>query len=220
MQPQPIEYTQPVQYTQPGEVPQPSQFTQPVTQFSQPTTQFVQPAPNIMQTPQQVVYVTQQKPSSNVVPWIAVVLILLSLSMPYVSFLGESISGFEMMEYVGDMADLGSDQGDSGDSEGSGDPEDSGDLPIEYFFFGIAALMVGFGPFVFLISAIISAIVLASGNSPKAMGVIHLTYGIIFLIVAALGTIDTGILGSWSMFDFAGGGFYIGAFSSILLLIE
>ena len=80
--------------------------------------------------------------------------------------------------------------------------------------------MVGLSPFVFLISAIVSSIVLASGKSPKVMGILHLGYAIIFLIVAAIGTIDSGFFGSWSMYDFAGFGFYVGAFASALFLVE
>ena len=219
MQPQPIEYTQPVQYTQPGAIPQPSQYQQPATQYvqtTQPVQQFSQqPAPQMMGAPQQVVYVNQVKPKSKV-PWIAVALIIVSLFLPYISIFGESVSGFEMMGVVGEIADMGSD--DSGD--GSGDSGDSADVPIEFVFFGIAALMVGLSPFVFLISAIISSIVLGSGKSPKVMGILHMGYAIIFLIVAAIGTIDAGILGSWSMYDLTGFGFYVGAFASALLLVE
>jgi hypothetical protein len=47
-----------------------------------------------------------------------------------------------------------------------------------------------------------------------------LSYGVIFLIVAFIGTIDAGILGSWSMYDLTGFGFYMGAFASALLLVK
>ena len=216
MQPQPIEYTQPVQYTQPGAIPQPSQYQQPATQYvqtTQPMQQFSQqPAPQMMGAQQQVVYVNQETSKSKV-PWIGVALIVLSLFLPYLSFFGESVSGFEMMGEVGDAFTGFED--DSGDGSG-----ESADLPIEFVFFGIAALMVGLGPFVFLISAIVSAIVLSSGKSPKVMGILHLGYAIIFLIVAAIGTIDTGFFGSWSMYDLTGFGFYVGAFASGLFLVE
>jgi hypothetical protein len=218
MQPQPVEYSQPVQYSQPGQYPQPGQYAQPATQYAQPLQsqqpQFVQSVQPMMQAaPQQFVYVAIEKPPNKAVPWVGVCLILISLFLPYMSFLGESVSGFEMMGYVGEMADMS----DGGTDGGGGD---NIDLPIEFVFFGIAALMVGFGPFIFLISAIISAIALASGKSPKAMGILHLLYGVIFLIFAAIGTIDAGILGSWSMYDLTGFGFYVGAFSSILLMLS
>ena len=222
MQPQPIEYTQPVQYTQPGQSPTPSQYAQPATQYAQPQhtqqpVQFVQPAQPMMQPgTQQIVYVTQEKGSNNALPWIGVVLILVSLFLPYISVMGFEASGFEMMGEVGDI--IGEMDG-SGD-EGSGDGGADADVPMEFMFFGIAAMMVGFGPFIFILSAVISAITLLSGKSPKAMGVLHLSYGVIFLIVAFIGTIDAGILGSWSMYDLTGFGFYMGAFASALLLVK
>ena len=222
MQPQPIEYTQPVQYTQPGQYPTPDQYAQPATQYVQPPqtqqpVQFAQPVQPIMQAgPQQIVYVTQEKGSNNALPWIGVVLILVSLFLPYISVMGFEASGFEMMGEVGDI--IGEMDG-SGD-EGSGDGGADADVPMEFMFFGIAAMMVGFGPFIFILSAVISAITLLSGKSPKAMGVLHLSYGVIFLIVAFIGTIDAGILGSWSMYDLTGFGFYMGAFASALLLVK
>ena len=229
MQPQPIEYTQPVQYTQPGQYPTPDQYAQPATQYVQPPqtqqpVQFAQPVQPMMQAgPQQIVYVTQEKGSNNALPWIGVVLILVSLFLPYISFLGESMSGFEMMGEVSNFLDGmdGSDGGgdDGGDDGGDGVGDDV-DIPMEFMFFGIAAMMVAFGPFVFILSAVISAITLLSGKSPKAMGVLHLSYGVIFLIVAFIGTIDAGLFGSWSMYDLTGFGFYIGAFASGLLFVK
>lgn len=225
MQPQPIEYTQPVQYTQPGQYPTPDQYAQPATQYVQPPqtqqpVQFVQPAQPMMQAaPQQIVYVTQEKAPNNALPWIGVVLILVSLFLPYISFLGESMSGFEMMGTVSDFLDE-MDGSDGGGDDGGDGVGDDVDIPMEFVFFGIAAMMVAFGPFVFILSAVISAITLLSGKSPKAMGVLHLSYGVIFLIVAFIGTIDAGIFGSWSMYDLTGFGFYMGAFASALLLVK
>jgi len=227
MQPQPIEYTQPVQYTQPGQSPTPDQYAQPATQYVQTPLQDSVVGGDIVtnninnmypavQPNQQIVYVTQEKGSNNALPWIGVVLILVSLFLPYISIEGFEVSGFEMMGEVGDI--IGEMDG-SGDG-GSGDGGDDADVPMEFMFFGIAAMMVGFGPFIFILSAVISAITLLSGKSPKAMGVLHLSYGVIFLIVAFIGTIDAGILGSWSMYDLTGFGFYMGAFASALLLVK
>ena len=214
MQPQPIEYTQPVQYTQPGAIPQTSQYQQPATQYvqtTQTTQQFQQPAPQMMVAQQQVVYVNQETSKSKV-PWIGVALIVVSLFLPYVSIGEFTVSGFEMMGAIGEVS-TGLDE--SGD--GSGESED---LPIEFIFFGIAALMVALSPFVFLISAIVSSIVLSSGKSAKSMGILHLLYSIVYLIVAAIGTIDTGFFGSLSMYNLVGFGFYVGAFASALFLVE
>ena len=220
MQPQPREYTQPVQYTQPGQYPAPNQYAQPATQYVQPqTAQYVQQGQPMQQIPaQQIVYVTQDKSSNKVVPWIGVAIILVSLFMPYLSFMGEHVSGFELMGMVGE---IGGDLADDGSSDSDSDSGSSDvDLPVEFVFFGIAALMVGFGPIIFIISAITSALVLLLGKSPKAIGVLHMSYGLIFLVVALIGTIDVGFLGSWSMYDLTGVGFYIGAFASGLLFIK
>ena len=63
------------------------------------------------------------------------------------------------------------------DSDGSGDGDgDSGDVPVEFVFFGIAMLMLGLSPFIFILSAVISSILLASGKSAKVMGILHLLY--------------------------------------------
>ena len=218
MQPQPIEYTQPVQYTQPGVVPQQSQYQQPATQYvqtTQPMQQFSQqPAPQMMGGHQQIVYVTEKKPKKNV-PWIGVALIFVSLFLPYVSIFGEfTISGFEMMGEVGEMMS-GMDSDGSGDGSGDGD---SGDVPVEFVFFGIAMLMLGLSPFIFILSAIISSILLASGKSAKPMGILHFLYTVVFLIIAAIGTVDFII--QISVYDIAGFGFYMGAFASVLFLVE
>lgn len=214
MQPQPIEYTQPVQYTQPGQYPQPNQYAQPATQYIQPQqqqpAQFVQPGQPMIQMPaQQIVYVTQEKSSNKALPWIGVVLILVSLFMPYLSFMGEHVSGFDLIAEIGD-SDFSSD----GES-----PDDDSDLPPEFVFFGIALLMIGLGPIFFIISTIISSLVLMSGKSPKIMGIFHLSYGIIFLVFAAIGTIDFGSE-SFSAYDITGIGFYLGAFASVLFLFK
>tara|TARA_B110000914_G_C15299732_1_gene370463 strand:- start:41 stop:694 length:654 start_codon:yes stop_codon:yes gene_type:complete len=217
MQPQPIEYTQPVQYTQPGQSP--SQYAQPATQYAQPQhtqqpVQFVQPAQPMMQAaPQQIVYVTQEKAPSKVLPWIGVVLILVSLLLPYISILGFTLSGFEMIGILSDMmgagfGDLSSDGSGSGSGSGSGD---SGDTIA-----AIGATMFMLSPIFFIFSAIVSALVLLVNKSPRVMGVIHLSYGAILIVLGLL--MPTGL--GFSVFDFIGFGFYMGAFSSGLLLAK
>ena len=61
------------------------------------------------------------------------------------------------------MSDLDSE--DSGD--GSGDSED---MPTSFVFFGIAMLMVGLSPFVFLISAMFHRLFLHQVNHRKLWG--------------------------------------------------
>jgi hypothetical protein len=53
-------------------------------------------------------------------------------------------------------------------------------------------------------------------KSPRIMGVIHLSYGVILIILGMLMPSESGI----SVFDFIGIGFYMGAFSSGFLLAK
>lgn len=222
MQRAPNQPIHPQSYSQPQQMQQPVLQQQFVQQPMMQQPQQVQ-APGMFQNPAQgqpqVVYVNQQKSSSNGLAWVGVALIFISLFLPYISFLGVEVTGFEMIEIVGDIVDMDSSDSDGSDDSGGSD-EDSADLPAEYMFFGIASLMLGLSPIVFLISAIISTLSLAAGGSPKVIGTLHIGYSVVFLIVAALGTIDLGILGSISVFDFTEFGFYIGAFASALLMIE
>jgi hypothetical protein len=71
-------------------------------------------------------------------------------------------------------------------------------------------------PFFFAISALLSAIVLLMKKSPRTIGGIHLTFVITFMISAFLSPTALGI----SIFDFTGIGFYLGAFSSLLLMVK
>jgi len=213
MQPQPIEYTEPVQYTQPGQSPTPDQYAQPATQYVQPPqtqqpVQFAQPVQPMMQPgSQQVVYVTQEKASNKALPWIGVGLILVSLFLPYISVMGFGVSGFEMMGVVGELMD-GVDTNPNSLDEDSGD---SGDA-----FMIIGALMFMLSPLFFIFSAIVSALTLLMKKSPRIMGVIHLSYGVILIILGMLMPSESGI----SVFDFIGIGFYMGAFSSGFLLAK
>jgi len=159
--------------------------------------------------PQQIVYVTQEKAPSKVLPWIGVVLILVSLLLPYISILGFTLSGFEMIGILSDM--MGAGFGDlSSDGSGSGSG-DSGDTIA-----AIGATMFMLSPIFFIFSAIVSALVLLVNKSPRVMGVIHLSYGAILIVLGLL--MPTGL--GFSVFDFIGFGFYMGAFSSGLLLAK
>jgi len=212
MQPQPIEYTQPVQYTQPGQSPTPDQYAQPAIQYTQPQqtqqpVQFAQPVQPMMQAGQpQIVYVTQEKAPNKALPWIGVGLILVSLFLPYISVMGFGVSGFEMIGLVGELMD-GVDGGSLDDSDGG----DSGDA-----FMTIGVIMFMLSPLFFIFSAIVSALALLMKKSPRIMGVIHLSYGVILIILGMLMPSESGI----SVFDFIGIGFYMGAFSSGFLLAK
>lgn len=160
---------------------------------------------------QQVVYVQEEKSSSRVIPWIGVGVILLSLFMPYVSILGIfEISGFEMIGFMGEIAEMASDDAGSSDSDGYDEPggDDQG-LGSEEMTLLIAFFMFGLSPLVFLLSGITSGILLLMNKSTKIMGILHLSYAVIFLFFAILSP----SLEDISIFSFVGFGFYLGAFS-------
>ena len=186
--------------------------------FSQPDltgAAFGAPAPASISMPQmnqpQVVYVQEEKSPGRVIPWIGVGVILLSLFMPYVSILGIfEISGFEMIGFMGEIADMASDDTGSSDSDGYDEPggDDQG-LGSEEMTLLIAFFMFGLSPLVFLFSGITSGILLLMKKSTKIMGILHLSYAVIFLFFAILSPSFEDI----SIFSFVGFGFYLGAFS-------
>ena len=176
---------------------------------------FGAPAPASISMPQmnqpQVVYIQEEKSSSRIIPWIGVGVILLSLFMPYVSILGIfEISGFEMIGFMGEIADMASDDSGSSDSDGYDEPGgDAQGLGAEEMTLLIAFFMFGLSPLVFLLSGITSAILLLLKKSTKIMGILHLSYAVIFLFFAILSP----SLEDISIFSFVGFGFYLGAFS-------
>ena len=187
---------------------------------------FGAPAPVSISMPQmnqpQVVYVQEEKSSSRIIPWIGVGVILLSLFMPYISFSFDDdfsfdISGFEMIGFMGEIAEMASDDSGSSDSDGYDEPggDDQG-LGSDEMTLLIAFFMFGLSPLVFLLSGITSAILLLLKKSTKIMGILHLSYAAIFLFFAILSPSALGI----SIFSFIGFGFYLGAFSSGALLVK
>ena len=189
---------------------------------------FGAPAPVSISMPQmnqpQVVYVQEEKSSSRIIPWIGVGVILFSLFMPYISIsFGDDfsfdISGFEMIGFMGEIAEMASDDSTSGDIDSDGYDEPGGDdqgLGPDEMTLLIAFFMFGLSPLVFLLSGITSGILLLLKKSTKIMGILHLTYAVIFLFFAILSPSELGI----SIFSFIGFGFYLGAFSSGALLAK
>ena len=164
---------------------------------------------------QQVVYVQEEKSSSRIIPWIGVGVILFSLFMPYISIsFGDDfsfdISGFEMIGFMGEIAEMASDDSGSSDSDGYDEPggDDQG-LGSDEMTLLIAFFMFGLSPLVFLISGITSAILLMLKKSTKVMGILHMSYVGIFAVFAILSP----SLGDLSIFSIIGFGFYIGACS-------
>jgi len=153
---------------------------------------------------------------TSFVPWFGIILIAISLLLPYLSVMGLfEMSGFEMMAQLGDLFSelVGEDSSSGGGGSDSG--IDYG-LDPEQLALLIATVMFLSSPFFFAISALLSAIVLLMKKSPRTMGGIHLTFVTIFMISAFISPSALGI----SILDFIGIGFYMGAFSSILLMIK
>ncbi|MDC0340764.1 hypothetical protein OAM96_02280 [Candidatus Poseidoniaceae archaeon] len=148
-------------------------------------------------------------------PWLGVALIVTSLFLPYVSLLGIlEFSGFEIMKSIGElMNEMGVDDISDGGGNGEGDTSLAGDE----LALAIAILMLIFSPFVFALSGLISTILLLVNKSPRIIGGLHLTFVIIFVICAAIAPTALGVI---SIFDFVGTGFYMGAFSSVLLFMR
>lgn len=156
------------------------------------------------------------KLQTSLVPWIGVILIAVSLLLPYLSVMGLfEMTGFEMMVELGNLFSelVGEDSSDGGSDNGSGG---GSGLDADELALLVAAIMYLLSPFFFAISAIISAIVLLMKKSPRTMGGIHLTFVIIFMISAFISPTALGV----SILDFIGIGFYMGAFSSVLLMIK
>jgi len=200
------------------------QQQQPAYQQQQPAYQQQQPAYQPQQQsyqPQQAAYSTSamMMPMGGnktvwIAPWIGVGLIFLMMFMPFVDAgPGFELSGFELMEEVAEiMEDY---EGDG--SDGGGDDDD---LPAEYTFFGIATLMLAFSPFVFLFSAILSAILMGLKKHPVVIGALHMTYFGIFMICSVIGTIDFGSESITVHGDLAGVGFFLAGLSGIALCIK
>ena len=163
----------------------------------------------------QVVYVQEEKSSSRIIPWIGVGVILLSLFMPYISFSFDDdfsfdVSGFEMIGILGELAEMASEDTGSSDSDGYDEPggDDQG-LGSDEMTILVATFMFGLSPLVFIVSGITSGILLLMKKSTKIMGILHLSYTVIFLFFAML----TPSLGDLSIFSLIGFGFYLGTFS-------
>ena len=160
-------------------------------------------------------YVKEEKSQSKI-PWIGVALILVSLFMPYISVLGFGVSGFELMGLSGEL--LGAISEDGGEVAEDTDSDDFGDLGTTGIALAIGVIMFVFSPFLFMLSAIISGIILLMKRSPKVVGIIHLSYTCLFILACIIvgDPADLGI----TVFSFIGFGFYLGGFGSGLLMIK
>ena len=157
----------------------------------------------------------QHKNKSFVVPWIGVGLIFIALLLPFISFFWIEVTGFEMIGGITDiLSDIDTEGSDGGDSGGVDDADDGFDS--EGFMLLVAILLFGFSPFFYIISAVVSIIVLLTKRSPNYMGQMHLTYAGLFILFAIISSSDSPV----SFFDFIGIGFYLASFAGVLLVIR
>tara|TARA_Y100000758_G_scaffold247849_1_gene183885 strand:+ start:102 stop:881 length:780 start_codon:yes stop_codon:yes gene_type:complete len=178
----------------------------------------------------------------------AVVAIVVSLFLPYISIGGFGVSGIDMLEYWGEMAEAisefeggddnscayandgvcdepwicesGTDENDCGGSSQADVPE----VPVRGYMLMIGAVMVMFSPIVFLLSAIVGGITAFSGDRPpKLIGKLHLVYfGTLMLMLMMGGTILDDLIGEFgfSVISVIGVGLWIGGLAGIGFVYE
>ena len=199
---------------------------------NQPTAVVAQPQPSaVYEQPQAAAYaqansagfiatapmVNQSK--TKVVPWIGVGLIFLSLLMPYVSIFGVGISGGELIGFIGDALEAAGElDGDSSGDDGGGG-EDLGIGFGGYMFF-IAAAMLVLSPIVYLLSAIVACVLIATKKGAiKILAFIHFGYFGLFILASVFGTLDF-IDESFSVLGFASIGFYMASLAPGLWFVD
>ncbi len=199
---------------------------------NQPTAVVAQPQPSaVYEQPQAadfaqgngagfiatVPMVNQSK--TKVVPWIGVGLIFLSLLMPYVSIFGVGISGGELIGFIGDALEAASElDGDSSGDDGGGG-EDLGIGFGGYMFF-IAAAMLVLSPIVYLLSAIVACVLIATKKGAiKILAFIHFGYFGLFILASVFGTLDF-FDESFSVLGFASIGFYMASLAPGLWFVD
>jgi hypothetical protein len=152
-------------------------------------------------------------------PWIGVGMILISIFLNYISILGSGVTGFEFIETITQFIELAMESvaGDEVAVSGNTDVEgESLDLSFTEMLMLVAAILFVLSPISFLMSSIISSILLLFGKSTRFMAVLHFLYVLIIIIPAALASMGLG----FSVFSFIGNGFYMGAAACIFLFFK
>ncbi len=199
---QPPQQQQPTQ--QPAQQPVQQQYQQPVQQFQHPVSQYQQ-QPNI-------VHISSGDPSDKpnlALAWIGVLVIFGGLAAPWIDIGFFEVSGYEVLDIMAELIDdVESPNDDSSDDGGSGDDPDKDEI-----FFGLAVLLFAIGPLIYLLSAIISALILLTGNSPRVIGALHIAYAVALLILGFTASIGIG----FNVSDVYGFGVYLCSGAGFLL---
>ncbi|MEZ8009468.1 MAG: hypothetical protein QMC65_07490 [Candidatus Poseidoniaceae archaeon] len=155
----------------------------------------------------------------GILPWIGVGMILISIFLNYISILGFGVTGLEFIETITEFIDYAIENVGGGDSGGFEDGGGEGES-VELSFFEMLILVAGIlfvlSPISFLVSAILSSILLFFGKSTRLIAILHFLYVLIIIIPAALASVGLGV----SVFSFIGNGFYMGAAACILLFFK
>ena len=197
---------------------------------NQPSLTVVQPQPTVVHVPVQQATATISPQTTvfspnmavaaeskrKVVPWIGVGLIFFSILMPYVSVLGFSVSGLDLLGLIGEAIEASSDLGgESGSGGGGGESE----FDFGITMFVVAAAMLVLSPIVYGLSAIIASLLIATKKSTKVLAIIHFVYFGLFLVASVLGTVDL-FEEDLSILGFVGIGFYIGSLAPGLWFVD
>jgi hypothetical protein len=154
----------------------------------------------------------------------AIALIIVSIFLPYVSLGGlVEVTGLDIIVNTLELLEANA-EGFEDSGSGGTDSGDGFDLPFRYFMLIIGAMMILFSPWFFILSAIISSVVVFSNQKiPKIMGWIHLGFFVVMFLMLVIGetVLDEldGYLGV-SIIDLLGTGIWLGGLSSIGLIYD
>ena len=152
-------------------------------------------------------------------PWVGVGMVLISIFLNYISIFGAGVTGLEFIETITEFIDFAMESvsgEDTTEVEGSGSEGESLDLSFTEKLILVAAILFVLSPISFLLSAIISSILLLFGKSTRLISVLHFLYVLLIIIPAGLASVGLG----FSIFSFIGNGFYMGAAACIFFFFK
>lgn len=147
------------------------------------------------------------------VPWIGTGFLLISFFMPFIDLFGYTVSGFEMVFFIFEFMEMGDVGGSSGGGGGGGG------LAFNELMLFVSLIMFGFSPLFYFVTMIVTTVLLATGKRTMSMGILHVSYFLIFLVATVLGSVD--LFGeSLSVLLILAPGFYMASLTPILWLFQ